>query len=495
MIKDIESIISQVEIFKKFSFAIGKNNLFLNGVHGSLISFIVDFCWDNVKKKIVFISNDTDKLIKIKDDLDLINGSEFISLYSSNKTTGNEELTKSLNDLANNKEFIVFINSNEFQNEIISKEKFVDSIIELQKNLEYNFDELVLKLSKYNYQRNDFVEEVGDFSIRGGIIDLFPEHLDAPLRVEFFGDTIESIREFDITTQRSVRELDKIKIGMNLQRDEEQLNAFEDNKKYETETILDYIPDDPIVFIDEPEIIQNEIQDNSLTQLFKNNRCVYFSSFKKSPNGMVDLSSIPNISFNSKPQPDFHSNLKQLYNNIVDYLNQEFKIFILCSDQHQAKRIKNLVEDFEDDNILNLDSSIRKAGNEIVDEEKISIKNRFSVQPESLHTGFIFSESKIIVYTEHQIFGRYFKQLKKKKKKFRGLTFVELKELRLGDYVVHRDFGIGIYSGLKRIKVRNNEQEVIKLSYQGGDTVFLNLNYVNVIKKYSSTEGHQPKLT
>ena len=495
MIKDIESKISQAEIFKRFSEAIGKSNLFLNGVHGSLMSFIVDFCWDNVKKKVVFISNDTDKLIKVKDDLDLINGSEFISLYSSDKTTGNEELTKSLNDLANNKEFIIFLNSNEFQREIISKEKFVDSIMELQKNSEYNFDELISKLSKYNYQRNDFVEDVGDFSIRGGIIDLFPEHLNAPLRVEFFGDTIESIREFDITTQRSVRELDKIKIVMNLQRDDEQLNAFEESSKEKTETILDYIPNDSIVFIDEPEIIQNEIQDSSLTQLFKNNRCVYFSSFKKLFNETVDLSNIPNISFDSKPQPDFHSNLKQLYNNIVEYSNQEFKVFILCSDQHQAKRIKNLIEDFEDDNILDLDSSIRKAGNEIVDEERISIKNRFSVLPESLHTGFIFPESKILIYTEHQIFGRYFRQLKKRKKKFRGLTFDELKELRLGDYVVHRDFGIGIYSGLKRIKVGNNEQEVVKLSYQGSDTVFLNLNYVNVIKKYSGTEGHQPKLT
>ena len=115
--------------------------------------------------------------------------------------------------------------------------------------------------------------------------------------------------------------------------------------------------------------------------------------------------------------------------------------------------------------------------------------------PESIHSGFVFPDNRIVVYTEHQIFGRYFKQLKKKKKKFRGLTFDELKELHLGDYIVHRDFGIGIYSGLKKIRVGNNEQEVVKLSYQGGDTVFLNLNYVNVIKKYSGTEGHKPKLT
>ena len=88
-----------------------------------------------------------------------------------------------------------------------------------------------------------------------------------------------------------------------------------------------------------------------------------------------------------------------------------------------------------------------------------------------------------LLYTEHQIFGRYFKQIKKRKLKFKGLTFSELKELQYGDYVVHRDFGIGKYSGLKKITVRNNNQEVVVLSYHGNDTLFLNLNNINLNKK------------
>ncbi|MCX6165782.1 MAG: transcription-repair coupling factor, partial [Ignavibacteriae bacterium] len=114
---------------------------------------------------------------------------------------------------------------------------------------------------------------------------------------------------------------------------------------------------------------------------------------------------------------------------------------------------------------------------------------------DSIQTGFVFPDAKITLYTEHQIFGRYFRQLKRKRKKFKGLTFEEVKELRPGDFIVHRDFGIGIFSGLRKIKVGNNQQEVIKLAYSGGDTLFLNMNYVNLIKKYSAGEGVSPTLT
>ena len=149
---------------------------------------------------------------------------------------------------------------------------------------------------------------------------------------------------------------------------------------------------------------------------------------------------------------------------------------MLCSDEYQSKRIKSLIEDFKDESIKS-------------DISKIQIIS------ESLQGGFIYPESKILVYTEHQIFNRYFRQSRKKKKKFRGLTFEDVKELKRGNYIVHRDFGIGIFSGLKKIKVGNNEQEVIKLSYADGDKVFVSLNYVNLVKKYSGAEGYTPKLT
>jgi transcription-repair coupling factor (superfamily II helicase) len=455
------------------------NNLFLKGVQGSLISFIIDNCYESKYKKIIYFSNDTEKILKLKDDLDLINESEFVSIYQSEKSTDNEELTKSLSYLSENDEFVVLINTNDINKNIISKDKFKSSLIELNKNDEYLFEELIQKLEEYHYEKKDFVEETGDYSVRGGIIDLFPENYDAPLRIEFLGETIESIREFDITNQRSVKELDKIRVGINLTDDEEKCSHLESSgcERERNNTILDYIPDEVILFFDEPEIIKKDFPADKYEFLLGKYRCLHLSQIPVLE--LTDKYSLGEINFDSYTQPDFHSNIKQLYGNLSEHNKNNFNSYVLCSDEHQSTRIRSLLEEFEET---------------IISESK-TIKINIKYLSDTLQSGFILPSCKLLVYTEHQIFGRYFRQLKKRKRKFRGLTFEEIKELRPGDYVVHRDFGIGVFSGLRKIRVGNSEQEVVKLSYEEGDTLFLNMNYVNLIKKYSASEGITPKLT
>ncbi|MFA5404620.1 MAG: transcription-repair coupling factor, partial [Ignavibacteria bacterium] len=476
MLNNIKSKIYGSTNFKVLKEKIAENNIFFRGINGSFISFILDYCHTELNKKIVFISNDSEKISLIKDDLEFINDCENISVYQTDKSPDNDEFTKSLSHLSENEEFIVLINAESLSKKILSKEKFKDSLIELKKNDEYLFEELIQKLNEYSYERKDFVEEVGDYSVRGGIIDLFPENYDSPIRIEFFGETIDSIREFDITTQRSVKELQKIKIGINIS----SRNELTETKSELPNTVLDYISSNSIIFIDEPEIISNYLEGISYKNLFPNNRCVYISILHSLD--FINDSSLEEINFNTSPQPDFHSNLKLLYTNISEQLKNGISVNILCSDEHQSERIKNLLEDYET-NLLGDDTPA------------ILNKSDINYLPESIQTGFIVHDSKITLYTEHQIFGRYFRQLKRKRKKFKGLTFEEIKELRPGDFIVHRDFGIGIFSGLKKIKVGNNQQEVVKLSYAGGDTLFLNMNYINLIKKYSAGEGVSPAIT
>ncbi|HLT23912.1 MAG TPA: transcription-repair coupling factor, partial [Ignavibacteria bacterium] len=309
---------------------------------------------------------------------------------------------------------------------------------------------------------------------------------------EFFGDTIESIREFDISTQRSLKKIGSIRVGMNLNTED----AFSDDTKDipAENTILDYISPDTLIIINEPQIALNEIHE--IRERLSGHNIIYTTSFLTTGHIEEADKSELKIDFASKPQPDIRSNLKILYGSISEYIEKDFDIEILCSDEYQCKRIKTLLEDFEDDNVLSKDMEIHH-------EEKptnnapatISIKDKFTVIPESVQSGFIYENAKLAVFTEHQIFGRYFKQYKKRSKKFKGLTLTQLKELQIGDYIVHRDFGIGMFSGLKKITVGGNEQEVIKLSYAEADTVFLNLNYIHLIKKYSASEGFNPKLT
>ena len=493
------------EIFTSGNFSLLKNALLensrrtvLSSVSGSLASFIVNYIYNNSGKKIFYISHDNDRIIKLKDDLDILESGENISAYSSG-LSDSESTSRILIDLSEGNEFIVIANASELGNKLISKDKFKASIIELKKNENNSFDDLIVTLEKYNFNRKDFVEEAGDYSVRGGIVDLFAENLESPVRIEFFGDTIESIREFDLNSQRSVREIDSVKIGINLNSDE---NTEETDNESE-EIILDYIPEDALIIIDEPEITLNEIKEKEISDSLNKYKRIYLSSFTNviaEINDSSESSETNEISFDSKPQPEFHSNLKSLYQNLCENIQKGFTAYILASDELQAGRIKELIEDFEDENIIEQDEKIHTESdddslNEISSLQEFSIKNKFYVIAESLHNGFLFNDRKILIYTEHQIFGRYFKQIKKRKVKFKGLTFSELKEMQYGDYVVHRDFGIGKYSGLKKITVGNNNQEVVVLTYHGTDKLFLNLNNINYIKKYSGAEGHAPALT
>ncbi|TRZ53702.1 transcription-repair coupling factor [bacterium] len=471
MIDNIRDKIYCSELFAKIDFS-KKHYIYITGISGSLISFLTDYVYIKNGKKVIFISYETEKLAKIKGDLDLISGCPAVSIYSSEKNTEGEEFTRTLNNLVTGNDFIILLRAADLDKKIISKSKYSESLLKLKKNEEYLFDELTQQLNEYNYRKKDFVEEVGDYSVRGGIIDLFPEHSDAPLRLEFFGETIESIREFDITTQRSIRELEEVTIGINLAEADED-DAGYGEKILATSTIRDYIPEGTAIIVDEKEILS----DADIKHFKEKYNCIFNSAFRPSSEEVDYV-----VDFNSTVQPDVHSNIKDLYRNISASINQGNQAYIQSSDEHQSSRIKNLIEDFEEDLLIE-DETLLKASDKII------------YSAESLQEGFVYPGAGILVYTEHQVFGRYFRQVKKRRKKFRGLTFDEIKELKKGDYVVHRDFGVGIFSGLKRIKVGTSEQEVVKLSYAGGDIIFLNLNYVNLINKYSASEGNPPKLT
>ncbi|MCX6156778.1 MAG: transcription-repair coupling factor [Ignavibacteriae bacterium] len=464
MIDEIRKIIFDSILFKdKINFTDGELNV--SGLHGSLLSFFIDKLQTAHSKKIVYLSSDVEKIYKVKGDLDVISELDNVSVFSSDKNTESEEYTRTLNFLTNSEEFIVLVHSDILSKKLIQKKKYKESLLSLKKNDEYLFEELISKLEDYQFVKRDFVDEVGDYSVRGGIIDLFPEHYDSPLRIEFFGETIESIREFDIKSQRSLKELQQITIGINLSFKEEEENGLEGEVN-----ITDYFSDDIIVIVDEKE----SIADEQFLNWIKSNRRVFISAFKSTEGNVLD--------FGSKVQPDLSSNIKSLFKNLDEYIEKDYQTFVLSSDEHQSDRLKSLIYDVEEDFLI---------------EEKIESKvsHRIQFYNESLQEGFILPACKLLVYTEHQVFGRYFRQTKKRKKRFRGMTFDEVKELKLGDYVVHRDFGVGIYSGLRKIKVGNNQQEVAKLSYAGGDTIFLNLNYVNLINKYSAGEGVSPALT
>ncbi len=478
---------------------VGGMGITISNINGSLISFLLDFIYLRGFNKIFYIVSDNEKVNYIKDDLSILIGEENISAFTPEKSYDNEDTTKSLTLLSENKNFIIISAVDKLSYSVIPKEKYSKSLLHLKSGDEFLFEELVEKLEEYQYEKKYFVEQPGDFAIRGGIIDIFPESFSVPVRLEFFGETIESIREFDINNQRSINQLEEIKIPIVLS------SYINEKEQFSSKNIFDYFSDDMLILIDEeclPDSLLNDFLRNSIQSKIIIERYYNFKS---------------DLSFNSLPQPDFHSNIKILYNNLINHSKNDFDIFITCSDSYQVNRMKELITEYEDELLSQYNNDENKKLIFLTEKDKLIFKtnpatlqnyeekpvpknkiNRIKLLPKSISNGFIFNDIKIVVYTEHQIFNRYFRQYKKQKR-YRSISLDELKQLKLGDYVVHRDFGIGIYSGLVTREVKGikskSYQDFIKLTYADGDIIYLSLNYINLISKYTSTEGYTPKIT
>lgn len=439
-----------------------RREIVCTSLNGSSVVFLMYLLRIRDIKKIIYVSEDSDLLIHLRDDYTVFSGyAGETAILTTNTSLEADEINKCLTLMYEGNEFMIFAEKAKLFTPLIPPDKFSGSIITLKAGEEYLFEELIEKLNLYGYLKTDFVEMPGDYSVRGGIVDVFPDDSESPVRIEFFGETIESIREFDISTQRSLKMIQSIKLSLRLN---------EENTSENTSSINDFIPDDCVVFIEE------ESYNDTLHFFDKAKAIVKIDKFK----------SHDAIDFKTKPQPSFNSNISLLYKNLTELSKDNFSIYILCSDKYQMNRMQNIIEDYKDEH-----------SDEIPEHSHV----KYTLFPESLSSGFILEISKLAVYTEHQIFNRYFRQYKKKQKRFKSISFEDLKQLHPGDLVVHRDFGIGVYSGIINRKTSSDNdgadvyQDFIRLQYAEGDKIFLSLNNINLISKYAATEGYTPKLT
>lgn len=463
--KNLTTKIFKSQKFSEISSS-GGSNLFFTGIAGSLRSFIVSNLFLNANKKIVYCSADMQKLFRLRDDINLILESDTASIYLGKYDEEFESditpLSTTLKRLSVEDNFVVLLDPLVLQKQIIEESSFKSKIIKLKKDEEINFDELISKLREFNFTRKQAVEEENDFAVRGGIIDIFPENLTQPVRLEFFGNTLESIREFDPATQRSITPINEVEILPSLE-------EF-DNAAANTTRFIDYIGKDVLLLIDEPDIIKSEHEE--IFQELMEFRKSFFSLFSYNKAESVShLSDVKQISFNSRSQPAFNSNTKLLFENLKELTNKSYQIYITCADDYQSKRFKELIEDHDENGEL----------------------SKITYFDNSLHEGFVLPDGNIAVYTEHEIFDRYYR-VAKRKRRFAGITFKELSKVNYGNFMVHQTFGIGKYAGLRKLKAGGVEHEAVKLLYEDNDVVFVNLNSLHLIKKYSAQEGYVPKL-
>jgi len=337
----------------------------------------------------------------------------------------------------------------------------------VERGMEAPFDNFVTTLVLAGFERTDFVSKPGEIAVRGGIVDVFPGGWDNPLRLEFWGDTIDSIREFEPLSQRSIREHSSVSfLGHVYHADDETLGSG----------LMDHVPPSCILVLDGPEAISSEIHRLNLDVDVS---AWTWPTLRINPLGEV------NITVKTSAQPSFSASIEMLIRQSTQLISKGFTVFVGADGQQNVKRIRELcyaladqVEQEDPDDGAALHLTIDKI---------VWIS-------QSLSEGFLWDGLKIACFTEHQVFGRQRAQRRSKKQEG-GFSLRDLQQLHRGDYVVHEDKGIGRFDGLDTITINGASVECVKLTFDGGDNLYVHLNYVHKLSKYASEEGAVPKLS
>ena len=483
-----------------------RDNCVVSGLVGSALSITIAELFKETALPFLLILNDKEQAAYHLNDLENILGDESVLFYPGSyrrpyqieQTDNANVLLRSevLNRINSRKKPALIVTYPEalFEKVVTKKELEKNTLkISVGENLSIDFVNEVL--FEYNFKRVDFVTEPGEFSVRGGILDVFSFSNDEPYRIEFFGDEIDSIRTFDVETQLSLEQLKKVFVIPNVEN-----KLMEENR----ESFLKYISGKTIICLKDQEIVnsaidtlftkatqaydtlQGEVKRISPELLFCTSGLLkkQFEGFKtitlasSNPHGLREKAGDTQpentsklIGFNTKPQPSFNKQFDLLIENLNQNTDKGYTNYIFCSSDQQAKRFQDIFAD-----------------------AKVAV-TQFETVVFPLYQGFIDHQCKHVCYTDHQVFERYHKfSLKNGYAKKQAITLKELTNLVVGDYVTHIDHGIGKFGGLQKIEVEGKQQEAIKLIYGERDILYLSIHSLHKISKYNGKDGTVPKI-
>jgi transcription-repair coupling factor (superfamily II helicase) len=375
---------------------------------------------------------------------------------------------------------------------------------------------LMEKLVNYGFDRTDFVYEPGQFALRGGILDIYSYGNEKPYRVELFGNDVDSIRIVDPETQLSERKLLQVTIIPNVE------TQFDTGEKT---SLFEFMPDNTVFWLQDAALTRERlIQEEEDLQLWMQLQSVVSSQESKVGSKKGDWSKeeddkalkavvkqddfvtaayafeaikrfsviefgltssqavvheglrtpdsrLPTqIAFATKSQPAFNRQFDILIRDLKSWAAKGFALYLFADNPRQLERLHSIFED-------------------------LKAEIQFTPIPVSIHEGFIDEDIKVVCYTDHQVFQRYHKyKVKQAYNKNKALTLRTLRELQPGDYVTHIDHGVGVYSGLQKIEANGRLQEAVRIIYKDSDILYVNINSLHKISKYTGKEGSVPKV-
>ena len=469
-----------------------QNHFQITNLVGSSLSFVISESFKKTDKPYLLIFNDKEEAAYYLNDLEQLLGDKNVLFYpGSYRRPYQIEETDNANVLLRS-EVLNRINSRKKPAVIVTYPAALFEKVVTKKELEKNtlkvavgeslsLDFVNEVLFEYKFKRVDFVTEPGDFSVRGGIIDVFSFSNDEPYRIEFFGDEIDSIRTFDVETQLSKEKMKKVSIMPNVEN-----KTFEENR----ECFLKYISSKTVVFIKNIDLlvgnldkffqkseeafkdVSKEIKHAKPSELFCDGNFIknQLQDFTLVNFGRSTAKDELEIVFNVKPQPSFNKQFNLLIDDLNEHHLAGFTNYIFCANEQQAKRFHDIFDDAEQE-----------------------VHYETVVFP--LYQGFVDIHNKLLCYTDHEIFERYHKfRLKNGYAKKQAITLQELNKLEIGDYVTHMDHGIGKFGGLQKIDVQGKKQEAIKLVYGERDILYVSIHSLHKISKFNGKDGKAPKI-
>ena len=386
---------------------------------------------------------------------------------------------------------VIVTSADALAEKVVSKSSLEDKSIRLSVGETLDREELQSLLLELGFNRVDYVYEPGQFALRGSILDVFSFSSEYPFRLDFFGDDIDSIRQFSVDTQLSTEKKDSVVVVPDM-----------DKVEGAQVSLMDFLPADTVLAVkdllltaDRMTTVSNEVADQEslaarmrqvnasatdnaepveMPHLLKAEDFLRKTTdfrvveFGNKPTGVASAT----ITFDTTPQPLFHKNFDLVSQSLTDYIVKGYRIYILTDSPKQGERLHDI---------------FTERGENI----------QFETIGKTLHEGFADGVLKCCFFTDHQIFDRYHKYNLRSERARNGkvaLTLKELQEFQIGDYVVHMDHGVGKFGGLVRVPQGGGYQEKIKIIYKNDDVVFVSIHALHKVSKYKGKEGEEPHI-
>ncbi len=337
------------------------------------------------------------------------------------------------------------------EEEIPDTAKIREALMKFSVGDEISHEDIVESLFSSGFERVDFVAEPGQFAIRGAIVDIFSYSYNNPFRISFFGDEIESISIFDCNSQLSKEKVDEAEVYPDIATSDEDESTVQ---------IADILPEETLVWLDSSDMYRNK----DFFSRLEGYRKIYMELPLSRQNEKV-------IKFNIAPQPTFNKNFELLTEDIRNRLEEGYRVRIYGEKQSQLERLRSI------------------------------LSQNGGLMPEfipecNIHNGFIDHENKVCCYSDHEIFDRFHRvSIRRTVEKSEQLTINDLTSFAIGDYIVHIDYGVGIFGGLVRMKDdKGRMHEVVKLMYKDNDVVFVSVHALHKISRYKSKDSEPPRI-